>query len=382
MAEGTGVNLATSILTKVPDQAAAVKDVYDTVEAKVVNSYQDLTLTSQEIKDKFSLLSQYAGKAKDKLLKTFDIKNGLTIDKDGMIGKIGDALSDASSRAKSIMKEMNERKNSLMAFYTENKNKVTGLIRDANSIYAKVGNAYQAVSSMNLTDLRSVTRAINAIGGAANGVGLSTDSALGGIYADLVNEAAELGIPDAFNSVVDGIYASQEIYNKAQSVYRLATDVLPNAISRGDIRLAANIAERIGDGGGSVFSMRPDSIRGISKNNQGWGNTDRVGTQYRDYDAKYRAIEPNWDISMWQPDVPAGTDVVQVRDVSAVLDGSDHTRDVFIRGGLQSEDPNAKIFVIMSNVGRRDVDAEIRRQFPYSTSFGQPNQLTFDSRIR
>lgn len=372
------VEIASSLYSQKPEQKLAVADVYSKTGSEAINSFQNLRFSSEEIKEKFSLLSKYASADKLKLLKGFDIKNGLTVDKDGVIGRISSALSDSAGKAKSFLKDMAEKKDAAMAFYIENKNKVTGLINDAQSVYYKVGNVYQAVSNVNLTDLRSVTRAINSMSSATNAIGLNTDGAIGGIYASLVDEASELGIPDAFNTVADTIYESQEIYNKGQAIYQLATDTLPNAISRGDIRMVGSIADRLGSG--SVSSMRPDAVRSISANNYGFHDTRNTKEIYDDYRGKYRSMEPNWDVSVWQPMEWSGnTEGTKVRDVSAVISGTDHTRDVFINGGIRSEASEDKIFAILDNVGYRSVDNEITKRLPYSTAVGLPQPVGFST---
>lgn len=367
------VQLASGIFQRIPDQITAIGDVYDKTSNAIVTSYQDLQFTTEEIKEKFSLLSKYASGDKLKLLKSFDIKNGITIDKDGVIGRIGSALSDSAAKAKTFLKEMAEKKDAAMAFYQENKNKVTGLISEANKVYSAVGDVYTAVASANLTDMRSITRVINSLGRASS-LSLSADGPIGGIYASLVNEAGELGIPGAYNDVVAVIYETNDIYNKGAAIYQLSTSVLPNAIARGDIRMIGNIADQIGNG--SISMMRPDTVRGISKNNMGYPDDRRLQSVYEDYKGIYRSVEPDWDSSVWQP-LESSAQAIPVRDVSPVLVGSDHTRNVFVTGSIRSNDPEDKIFAIMDKVGIRSVDDEIGKRFPYSTSRGQPETMGF-----
>lgn len=370
------VGLAKSIFEQKPDETRVVADVYATAKNKVVNSFQALNDTMGDVQENMGFLSQLASGDKIKMLEKVGDK--LSLNKDGLIGKISSALSDSASRAKSLLSDLAAKKESVMAFYNDNVNKVTGVIKDAQSTYVQVQGAYQTVANADLTSLRGITSTMNALNSKL-GMNIASDGPLSGIYSSLVQEASDLGIGNAFTVVADTIQQSEDIYNKGQAIYNIATDVLPNAIKSGNISLVSDIAGYLGTG--SIPMMLPNTINSLAQYNEDGLQGRSYDDAFADTKARFDAIDPNWNRSTWQLQDESGS--LSVYDTSAIAGGSSQIKDIFGVGAMRSDTMADKLFLIAKEIGVRIVDVEIGKRYPYSPAigYGRTTSLVSDPRV-
>ena len=362
------VGLAKSIFEQKPNESRVVADVYATAKNKVVNSFQALNETMGDVQENMGFLSQLASGDKIKMLEKVGDK--LSLNKDGLISNISSALSDSAIRAKSFLSDLATKKEAVMSFYNDNVNKVTGIIKDAQSTYVQVQGVYQTVANADLTDLRGITNTMNALNSKL-GMNISSDGALSGVYSSLVQEASDLGIRNAFSVVADTIQQSQDIYNKGQAIYSIATDVLPNAIRSGNINLVSDIAGYLGTG--SVPMMLPNSIGSLAQYNEDGLQGRTYDEVFADYKERFDKIDPNWNRSIWQLQEESGS--LDIYDTSAIAGGSSQIKDIFSVGAMRSDTAADKLFIIAKDIGRRIVDVEIAKRYPYSPAIGQGRSI-------
>lgn len=365
--------LATSILSRTPDEKTVVADVYTKNTATVVNSFQDLNLTGFDLSNTFGFLSKFTS---GNILKSAT-DGALGVDVESLTDKISSAFSDEYAKAKTLVNDVVSGSQAAISAVKSDINSVTGLIQEASRVYTTVNGIVRAVQTGNLSSLRGIANTINAVTGKV-GIALSANGALGGVFTSLVGEAGAQGIQGAFGVIADAVNTSSSIVNKSSMLYTVATNSLPAALARGDLASVASMSNYIGNG--AVGMLQPSAVSQLAKNDKtSYTTSDIVGSsgapgQFQFYQQSYTQVDPNWNTSTFQP---VGS-TTQFQDLSTLMGASDQVKNVFTTGAVTSADPNAKMYAALSCFDKPlTVDDMISQQFPQSVSTGS-NMSTRD----
>lgn len=356
------VQLAKSIFSRTPDQETIVEDVYKKTDTSVVNSFQDLTGTSGDLYDQFSFLSRYnSSQIMVDPNRAFDGGGGSLSD------TINSALPSDASKQKSLLSDtLGSIKSTVNSVRAVTK-PITSVIKTTTSAYAQINGIVHAVKNGNLKDVRNITNTLNAVTGKAT-VLLSPNSAVGTIYGSLVDRASAAGIADSFGIVAGAVKDSTNLVNKGNVLYQMATTSMPGVISRGDYRSVASMAENIGTG--AVGMINPAAVSLLSKNNKTKYTPAEISGangQFVQYRGAYDKIDPNWNVSRWQPN----GSTTKINDLSCLMDASPETRNVFSIGAKTTADPNARWYSALDAfTGKKTVDDELNRRYPMNISTG------------
>lgn len=358
--------LATSILSRTPDEKTVVADVYTKTDTTVVNSFQDLNLTGFDLSDQFGFLSKFTS---GNLLKS--ATDGLAgLNPESLTDKISAAFSDEYSKAKSLVNDVVSGSQAAISAIKSDVNTVTGLLKEANRVYTTVNGIVRAVQTGNLSDLRGIANTINAVAG-KTAIALSANGALGGVFSSLLGEAGAQGIQGAFGTIADAVNSSTQLVNKSSILYTVATNSLPAAVARGDLASVASMADYIGNG--AVGMIQPNSVSQLAKNDKtSYTTTDIRGTtaapgQFVQYQQAYAKIDPTWNQSTFTVE---GSNTTFL-DLSPLTAASDQVKNTFTQGAITStadaDKPYAALAALNSSYSVND---EITRQFPMSVSTG------------
>lgn len=352
-------NLASSIFNRTPDESTVVEDVYKKNNDTTVNSFQDQLLSGFDLSNQLGFLSKFTS---GNVLKTA-IDGSLSLDKDSLTDKISAAFSDDYSKAKSLISDFATGAKSIVSSVKATTNEVTGLLKQAQSVYYTVNGIVNTVKTGNLSDLRGICNTLNAVAGRTS-IALSANGALGGIMSGLVGEAGAQGIQGAFGIVADTIQQADYIQNKGQMIYQVATGSLPGAIARGDLGSVASMVDYMGSG--AVSMMNPSAVSSLARNDKTSYTPAQIGGsagQFVQYQGAYQKIDPNWNTSSWTP----VSSSQPVRDLSSLLDASSQVKNIFTTGGKLSTNTADKLYSALSVFGsKKSVDDEIRKQYPTS----------------
>uniref|UniRef100_A0AAU7PH64 Uncharacterized protein n=1 Tax=Burkholderia phage vB_BgluM-SURPRISE13 TaxID=3159457 RepID=A0AAU7PH64_9VIRU len=362
--------LATSILSRTPDEKTVVADVYTKTDSSVVNSFQDLNLTGFDLSDQFGFLSKFTS---GNVLKSAT-DGALSLDTESLTDKISSAFSDEYAKAKSLVNDVVSGSQSAISAIKSDVNSVTGLLKEASRVYTTVNGIVRAVQTGNLSDLRGIANTINAVTGKV-GIALSANGALGGVFSSLVGEAGAQGIQGAFGVIADAVQSSSSIVNKSSMLYTVATGSLPAAVARGDLASVAAMSDYIGNG--AVGMLQPNAVSQLARNDKtSYTTTDITGAngQFVQYQGTYQKIDPTWNQSSFQP---VGTNTT-FKDLSSLLGASVQVKNIFTTGGITSTDSADKTYAALSALNNSySVDDEIKKRFPQSVSTGS-NMVTRD----
>lgn len=352
--------LAKSIFVRTPDETTLVADVYKQTTTTPVNSFQDITNTGFELDEKYSFLSKVTS---EKIL--HDAAGDVSVDKESLTDKISAAFSGDYSKAKSLISSALSGSKAAIAEVKSKTNSVTGMLKQAQSVYATVNGVVTTIKSGNLKSLKGVSDAINAVSGKV-GVSLSANGALSGIFTSLVGEAGTAGIKDSFGVVATSIKDATNITDKGKLLYQVATGSLPAAIKRGDLKSITSMVDTIGKG--SVAMMQPDILKVLSKTNTDKFTPTEIGGvngQFVAYQGAYQKIDPNWNKSSWNP--IGGTTIM--KDLSTLMDASKETREIFTTGAKMASDSSTNYLAMLEKFpGSISVDSEIAKRYPMSPS--------------
>ncbi|BDD79326.1 hypothetical protein [Burkholderia phage FLC8] len=363
--------LASSILSRTPDEKTVVEDVYKKTDSSVVNSFQDLNLTGFDLSDKFGFLSKFTS---GNLLKSAT-DGVLGLNPESLTDKISAAFSDEYSKAKSLVNDVVSGSQSAIAAVKSGVNEVTGLIKEANRVYTTVNGIVRAVQTGNFSDIRGIANTINAVAGKA-GIALSANGALGGVFTALVGEAGAQGIQGAFGVIADTIQSSTTLVNKGSILYTVATGSLPGALARGDLASVAAMTDYIGNG--AVGMLQPNAVSQLAKNDKtSYTPSDISGSngQFVQYQGAYQKVDPNWNTSDFKPQ----GSTAPLRDLTSLLGASVQVKNIFTTGGLTSTNSIDKTYAALQVFNKPlSVNEEISKRFPQSVSTGS-NQVVRDT---
>lgn len=363
--------LAKSVFVRNPDEATLVADVYKTTTTTPVNSFQDITNTGFELEDKYSFLSSVTS---EKILHA--AAGDVAVDKESLTDKISSAFSGDYSKAKSLISSALSGSKAAIAEIKSKTNSVTGMLKQAQSVYATVNGVVSTIKTGNLKNLKGISDAINSISGKV-GVSLSANGALSGIFTSLVGEAGTAGIKDSFGIVATSIKDATNITDKSKLIYQVATGSLPAAVKRGDLRSITSMVDNIGTG--SVSMLQPDILKVLSKTNTDKFTPTEIGGvngQFVAYQGAYQKIDPNWNTSTWKP---AGNNA-PMKDLSCLLDASKETREIFTIGAKLSDDPSTNYLAMLEKMPSSvSVDAEIAKRYPMSPAAVVINSISKDT---
>jgi hypothetical protein len=365
------VQLAKSIFSRTPDQETIVEDVYKKTDTSVVNSFQDLTGTSGDLYDKFSFLSRYNS---NQILvdpnRAFDGGGGSLSD------IIGSALPSDASKQKSLLSDTLGSIKSAANTVRSVTKPITSVVKTATSAYAQINGIVHAIKTGNLKDVRNITNTLNAVTGKTS-VLLSPNSAVGSIYGSLVDRASAAGIADSFGIVAGAVKESTTLVNKGNVLYQMATTSMPGVISRGDYRSVASMVDNIGNG--AVGMINPAAVNLLSKNNKTKYTASQISGadgQFVQYRGAYGKIDPNWNVSSWQP---LGSST-KINDLSCLMDASPETKSVFSIGAKTSADQDTKWYSALDAfTSKKSVDEELKRRYPMSLSSSSYAMSTRDT---
>lgn len=363
--------LASSILSRTPDEKTVVEDVYKKTDASVVNSFQDLNLTGFDLSDKFGFLSKFTS---GNLLKTAT-DGVLGLNPESLTSKISAAFSDEFSKAKTLVNDVVSGSQAAIAAVKSDVNTVTGLIKEASRVYTTVNGIVRAVQTGNLSDLRGIANTINAVAGKV-GIALSANGALGGVFTSLVGEAGAAGIQGAFSVVADTIQSSTTLVNKSSILYTVATGSLPGALARGDLASVAAMTEYIGNG--AIGMIQPSAVSQLARNDKtAYTPSDISGSngQFVQYQGAYQKVDPNWNTSSFQPQGSSST----FRDLTSLLGASVQVKNIFTTGALTASNSVDKTYAALQVFNKPlTVDEEITKRMPMTVSTGS-NQVVRDA---
>lgn len=368
--------LAKSVFVTTPDEKTVVADVYKVNDATPVNSYQDIALTGFEVKDEFGFLNNVVS---EKLL--HDAAGDVSIDKESLVDKISGAFSAEYGKAKSMVGGLLSGSKAAIKEIKSNTNAVTGMLKQARDVQATVMGVVQTVKTGNLKNLRGVADTINAISGKVQ-MSLSTNGALGGIFTSVVGEAGNAGIKDAFGVVAASIKDASNITDKGKLIYQVASGSLPAAVKRGDLRSITSMVDNIGSN--AVNIMQPNILNVLSKTNKDKytpaqiAGTGTNSSQFVEYQGAYQKIDPNWNVSKWNP---IGNSA-PMKDLKCLMGASQEVKDVFALGAKMSSDPSVKYLTALSKVKTTSVDEMLNKRFPGTPAATTQNLFTPDMDAR
>lgn len=363
--------LASSILSRTPDEKTVVEDVYKKTDSSVVNSFQDLNLTGFDLSDKFGFLSKFTS---GNILKSAT-EGALSLDTESLTDKISSAFSEEYAKAKTLVNDVVSGSQSAIATVKSGVNEVTGLIKEASRVYTTVNGIVRAVQTGNLSDIRGIANTLNAVAGKV-GIALSANGALGGVFTSLVGEAGSAGIQGAFGVIADTIQSSTTLVNKSSILYTVATGSLPGALARGDLASVAAMSEYIGNG--AVGMIQPSAVSQLAKNDKtAYTPADISGSngQFVQYQGAYQKVDPNWNTSSFQPQGSSST----FRDLTSLLGASVQVKNIFTTGALTTTNSVDKTYAALQVFSKPlTVDGEITKRMPMSVSTGS-NQVVRDA---
>jgi hypothetical protein len=266
--------LASPSFSSGPRNDLAVQDVYKVTNEKVVNNIQDVAMkpdfseivkangaaTKSLLKDTFSLLKTAA---------QFKASKGSMVDKliagSGALG-VGLKLSGMSS---GMLQD------------------IAGTVKDAGTIYAKVGGITQRLKTGNFSDVASIS---NAIGRMSDQTGVIqvfnkdlTSSALGGV----IKQATIAGIPRSFTELTKKV-------TDMKVIDKIIDGVMPSVVKMSDVGTLKEFAIA---SPGTIPLKMPSAISDFSFGyTAGPGTTDKEReVQWGEITATYEKVDPNWN---------------------------------------------------------------------------------------
>lgn len=342
--------LASSIFSRTPDQETVVEDVYKKTDTSVVNSYQDLTGTTTDLEGQFGFLNKYISNQK-----MVDPNRAFSSGSDS----IDSALPDSMSKAKSLLSGIRDTAKSTLGTIKG----ITSTVKKATAAYTQINGIIKTIQHGNLKDVRSIANTLNAVTGTAS-VLVSPNGALGSIYGSLVDRASAVGISNSFNVVAGAVKASTDIVNKGEVLKRMASTALPGALARGDYTTVASMVDHIGTG--AVSMMNPSSVSTLSRNINVRATPAQIGGSgglFSDVTSSFSKIDPNWNVSPWQP---SGS-TTPIRSISNLTSASPETKNIFTTGSLMSGDPSVSFYRSLAVAKPSySVDDEITSRYPQS----------------
>lgn len=266
----TSTQLAkTTFQTGISDKLAAV-DVYtQTTAAAPINV---AGLTSFDPKQLTSMIGGNLGISA--LISKYSAKVGIQINAQALIaGVIG-----ASPSLRSALGSMS---GSVSAAVTS----TTGV---SANIRADIAGVVSTISNTNLNDLVSVSAMIGGLNGTSFGVNFTDVAGLKTLSVNLLNQANQMGIPNAYTQFALGMS------NNPSLLASVTMGILPGVVATGNINMLANIAA--GPVARQVHSQAPNFLKNFAAN-----FSISIGTPPSQYPSmaasirgSYASINPNW----------------------------------------------------------------------------------------
>lgn len=355
-------SLSSSVFASSPKLQEAAVDVYEKTDAVVVNSYQNFVSSFEDVKKLFSYFSPDKAKEGVNIVEDFDIKNGLKIDKDTLSERIVAASDGIGSGVKSAMETFSEYRDSLMEFYTENKNKVTGIIKTARDIQVRVGNVKKAIDQAKLTDIKSIGNVINAIKQNSD-FKIEDNEMLSGIYASVVDQSMKLGIPDAFKSIKETLVGDEGM------IRSVASKILPAALAEADYDTIKEIASVYS--ANAISLMKSSAVQDILKRTGLQPHSNDISSKYTDIINTLGLVDSDWNKLTRNPN----TETPEIlTDISKILKGSDDVREIIAAGSKQTGSAQDRVMAVVNKLRAYEVDDQIKKQIPgFATHQPQAN---------
>ncbi len=201
------------------NEKLAVVDVYTKQTRDVVNKIQ--SIANMLDTDLTNILR--GGGIIDAAFPIIDKVTGgqLTINAENLVARLSGFSKSVVSQVKSLG--------------TDFANKL-GDIKVFNDVYSTIDGVVSKVSSTTYEGLDSVARLVTDITGDSNLLKITDKDATAALFIGLIKEASDKGIPNSFKAVVDNI-GDNTVLN------RVIENILPDAISRSDIKMLASIKD-------------------------------------------------------------------------------------------------------------------------------------------
>jgi len=340
-----------TFLSGAQDDLAAA-DVYSRTTGSVINRIQSILGA-----DNIDLSAVLRGG--DFLLKQLPIITGLTsgggliLNKENLVARL---IASSATLSRSITNLTGDLSNSLVAQVGLN-------LPNAGEVYSKVGDVVQRVSAASISSVSSLGAMINTVTGQSNLYSIVDKDAMVGLYTGVVREATRFGIPNTFNSLMQGV-------TDPYIVSRVASQVLPQMINSSDTAGIYAMTQRVAPG--SLTMGYPSALGDFtSKYRAPAGAVDsNRPAEFQTVMNTYSAVQPDWNTCKR----PTTAGVSQAVDVTRLQGGTPSFKQMIAAGVMSTTNPDTKLYAIASLFQPTTVDRELRAQFPRTVLAGNNRQ--------
>ncbi len=330
-----GRELAVPTFVAGPQDSLATVDVYVKSDAGVVNKIQD----ASTVFDSASVTSMQGGSYMANNLPSFTsaAQSGLSLN-NGF--SLSDRISSSSNPLSAAIKGLTS-------------GTAAAILRNIPSnggIVANVAGRLTNVTSGNLTDMRSVSGLVNGITG-ANTISFNDRSGTVGLLAGAISQATRNGLPNSFGAVA-GTVQDTSVIN------RIAAQVLPDVLARGDMSSLSSMAHMTTPG--SLQMINPSILTDCARKYVAppMSTANDFNAQFSNTTSTFSAINP-----LWNQKSREGGPVV---DISSFQGASPDFLKTIDAGAMQSTDPDEKLYRLASVFPATDPKTELKKQFAFT----------------
>jgi hypothetical protein len=225
-----------------PDQKLAVLDVYSKAKDKVVNSFQDKSITGADVFGSLGVSS--LGDIKSLMEGGKDLRGTSVLDRLGnlntnMGGLVGSSLRSVSAIS-NIVKALQNSPNTLK-----------------NSASATLSNSIYRITASDIKDITNVGKIVNNATGGISDIQIVDRYAVGTLITTTTVSASKLGIPNVFSTMSDKIGDTPTLTGSVK-------DILPEAVKNKNADTLMDIAgSKIGGLVGSVYPSFNKDLRTV-----------------------------------------------------------------------------------------------------------------------